>query len=321
MRYVLSKSFDPYFNLAAEEYLLKQTRDNVFMLWRSVPSVIVGKHQNALAEINYPYVLKNNLLLARRLSGGGTVVHDPNNLNFSFISNGESGKLIDFKKFISPVIEYLKTIGIQAIIGDKNDIRIGDLKISGNAEHVYKKRVLHHGTLLFNSDLSRLKEAIKVVPGKYFDKAVQSNRSSVTNIIEFLKKKISIDQFIDELSTFILKNSPDAINCPLTTDEEQTISEISSEKYALEDWILGYSPKYEFINSFDFMGDTWSVKLKTEKGRIIDAAIQTNNQNMENIALSLNGANHNINEVFSILNHHLKNNSATNIKELSYHFF
>jgi lipoate-protein ligase A len=321
MRYVLSESLDPYFNLAAEEFLLKQTNDNIFMLWRSVPSVIVGKHQNALAEINYPYVLKHNLVLARRLSGGGTVVHDPNNLNFTFISNGTEGKLIDFKKFVSPVIEFLKSIGIGATLGDKNDIRIGELKISGNAEHVFKKRVLHHGTLLYNSNLTRLKEAIKVKPGKYIDKAVQSNRSSVTNIVEFLQKKISIEEFIEGLSNFILSDNTDVANKPFSENENRIISHLSEEKYAREDWILGYSPKYEFKNNFLFKNDMWRVRLKTEKGKVTEASLQVNNNEITNLSEALTGCKHNINAIRKIFTQQKKDFSLMEIEDFSLNFF
>ncbi len=321
MRYVLSKSSDPYFNLAAEEYLLKHTKENIFMLWRSIPTVIVGKHQNALAEINYPYVLKNNLKLARRLSGGGTVVHDPDNLNFTFISNGEEGKLIDFKKFTGPIIDFLNTLGIHASLGDKNDIRIGELKISGNAEHVYKKRILHHGTLLFDSDLYRLKKAIQVVPGKYFDNAVQSNRARVTNIFGFLKEKATIEVFTDKLSAFVLGADPDVKNKPFSVGEELAISKLSKEKYAREDWIFGYSPKYEFRHSFLFNGSAWIVKLNVEKGRILKAIVQVNNQNQNNLEKELFDQNHNINEINRAIKLHLKDISDKECDKLSLNFF
>jgi len=174
---ILSRSRNVFFNLAVEEYLLKQKTDDVFMLWQSGISVVVGKHQNTYAEINHAYIREHQIPVVRRLSGGGAVFHGPGNLNFTFIQNGEPGKMVNFRKFVTPVIEYLKTLGLSAEIGTQNEILIGGVKISGNAEHIFKKRVLHHGTLLFNVDLSMLKEAIKVVPERYIGKAVQSNRS------------------------------------------------------------------------------------------------------------------------------------------------
>ena len=156
------------------------------MLWQSEDSVVVGKHQNAMAEINYRFLQREGVPVARRLSGGGTVFHGDGNVNFTYLINGEKGKLIDFRRFVSPVVDYLATLGIPAEIGTRNDILVEGLKVSGNAEHVYRSRVLHHGTLLFGANLERPNMAIQVVPGRFTDRAVQSNRSKVTNISNYL---------------------------------------------------------------------------------------------------------------------------------------
>lgn len=277
MIYVLSNSFDPFYNLATEEYLLKHKTDDVIMLWRSKSAVIVGKHQNALAEVNYKYTRKNNVTVARRLSGGGTVVHDLQNLNFSFMANGEEGKLIDFKRFLQPIIEYLATLGIYAHIGKTNDLRIGDLKISGNAEHVFRKRVLHHGTLLFNSDLNQLRIAIDVTPGKYFDKAVQSNRASVTNISSHLKRDLDIGRFTSDLLSFLQNKYPGALY-EFHNSEIESIIDLKNSKYIKDEWIWGYSPKYTFKNSFTFKKDLWDIEFKVEKGLIQEASIAINEE-------------------------------------------
>lgn len=273
MLYLSSPSTDPYFNLAAEEYFLKNSNEELFMLWRSKPSVIVGKHQNALAEINYRYVLENNIDIARRLTGGGTVVHDLQNLNFTFIANGEEGKLIDFKRFVMPIIKYLGELGIDAYIGETNDIRIGDYKISGNAEHVYKKRVLHHGTLLFNSNLDQLKQAIKVKANTYIDKAVQSNRSSVCNIISHLKAKISIEEFTQGLFEFIMKTPKDLPTTQFPQNSIDEINKLANTKYKTEEWIFCYSPKYLVKKTFLLSGKQWEIELQVEKGAIKSASI------------------------------------------------
>ena len=150
------KNTNPFYCLAAEEYLLKNFDDDIFMLWQSKDTVVLGKHQNALAEINYPFVRANNVTVARRISGGGTVFHDAGNVNFAFIKNVKSPAEISFKQFTQPVVEALALLGIEATSSGRNDLLIEGLKISGNAEHVFKNRVLHHGTLLFNSDLENL---------------------------------------------------------------------------------------------------------------------------------------------------------------------
>ncbi|MBN2814917.1 MAG: lipoate--protein ligase family protein, partial [Bacteroidales bacterium] len=182
MLFLTSEITDPYYNLATEEYLLRQLHDDVFMLWISRPVIVVGKHQNALAEINYRFVSDNHIDVARRLTGGGAVFHDEGNVNFAFIRAGEPGRLVDFNAFIEPVTAFLQTLGVEALRGPKNEILVNGLKISGNAEHVYKNRVLHHGTLLYQSNLDRLRQSLKPSGGRYIDKAVQSNRSSVTNL-------------------------------------------------------------------------------------------------------------------------------------------
>ena len=207
---IQSKTDDIFFNLATEEYLLRNTMEDYMMLWRSMPVVVVGKHQNALAEINPEFIRKHQINVARRLTGGGAVYHDKGNLNFTFIITGEKNKLIDFKRFVSPVVEFIHHKGVPVVIGKRNDILINGKKISGNAEHVFKKRILHHGTLLYNSDLEMMYNALYSLPSKFKDKSIQSNRTAVTNLMEFMKDGQQIENFVAEFYRFIcdfFKNS------------------------------------------------------------------------------------------------------------------
>ena len=320
MLYVLSDSFDPFYNLATEEFLLKHKSDNVIMLWRSDSAIIVGKHQNALAEVNYEYILEKNITVARRLSGGGTVVHDLQNLNFTFITNGEDGKLIDFKRYLKPIIEYLTTLGIEAKIGKTNDLRIGELKISGNAEHVFRKRVLHHGTLLFNSDLNRLRKAIDTKPGKYTDKAVQSNRASVTNIASHLKTPLSIEEFTKTLSRFLQDKYP-GDTYHLSPNEHQVIQELIDEKYSLDKWIWGYSPKYTFKNQFDFQNNHWNIEIVVSKGLVAKAVINRNNQPLHYLEIALRGRFHLYNSFAPILSSELNLPLGEDLNIFTLHYF
>ena len=267
------KNIDPHFCLAAEEYLLKNTKDEIFMLWQSENAIVVGKHQNLLAEINYPFVLKNKIALCRRISGGGTVFHDAGNVNFTYIKNVKSPAEISFKMFTAPVVEALAWLGITATTSGRNDLLIAGLKISGNAEHVYKNRVLHHGTLLFDSDLKELGQSIKVTPGKYLGKAVQSNRSQVANISQFLKKPMKTGEFVQFLLDFQLKNSESKLYSLSEYDITET-EKLATDKFRTWEWNFGYSPKYTFNNKVEIDGKTLYIRLEVEKGVIVEAMIE-----------------------------------------------
>lgn len=258
---------DPYFCLAAEEYLLKNFTEDIFMLWQSHDTVVVGKHQNLLAEINYRYCRENNIALARRISGGGTVFHDHGNVNFSFIKNVAGPHDISFQRFTEPIRKALKELGVNAETSGRNDLLVGGKKISGNAEHVYKNRVLHHGTLLFNSDLKNLGQAIKVVPGKYQSKAVQSNRSQVANISSSLEKEMGIDEFIRFLLDFHLLSPENSVYC-LTGADIQHIKKSVAGKFSTFEWQFGYSPAYSFKNEIKILGKQLNVELSVKQGLV-----------------------------------------------------
>lgn len=264
---------NPYFNLAAEEYFLKSFQEDFFMLWRSRPSVVVGKHQNALAEINHEFVRENQIPVARRLSGGGTVFHDPGNVNFTFIRNVANISEVNFKVFTVPVVAALKKLGVEAYTTGRNDLLIDGKKISGNAEHVHRNRVLHHGTLLFDSRLEALKGALKVDLSKFEDKAVQSNRSEVTNIANYLPKPVLVSEFTDFLFGEISQNYTEFRVYEPTTVDITAIEKLSIEKYQTWDWIFGYSPRYRFSNTLDTTNGRIHVSLLVEKGHIAEYSI------------------------------------------------
>ena len=279
------KNTDPFFCLAAEEYLLKNFSDDIFMLWQSEKAVVVGKHQNLLGEINYQFLRENNIAIARRISGGGAVFHDFGNINFSFIKNVKSPAEISFKQFTAPVVDALAKLGVTATTSGRNDLLIEGLKISGNAEHVYKNRVLHHGTLLFNSDLKNLGQAIKVIPGKYESKAVQSNRSAVANISQFLKTKMTTDEFVQFLINFQLEK-PENRMYFLNEPDDQTIEKLAVEKFRTREWNFGYSPKYSFKNEVEIDGKLLKIKMLVERGLISEISISGDYFTLE-IALQL----------------------------------
>ncbi|TRZ71665.1 MAG: lipoate--protein ligase [Bacteroidetes bacterium] len=237
---------DPYFNLATEEYVLKEIGDDTFMLWRNAPSIIVGKHQNTLAEINLEYVRENNIKVVRRLSGGGAVFHDLGNLNFTFTMKGEGNNLINFRKYTEPILEVLVKLGINARFEGRNDLTIGGKKFSGNAMHIWKNKVLSHGTLLFSSHMPDLSGALNADPLKFKDKAVKSVRSRVTNISDHLITPMDVLEFSTLIENHIMEKYPDAILYELADEDHERIREMVESKYGTWEWNFGYSPQYNF---------------------------------------------------------------------------
>ncbi len=266
---------DPYFNLATEEYLLKNFQEEFCMLWQNDPVIVIGKHQNALSEINYSFVKNTNIKVARRISGGGTVYHDPGNLNFTFITNGEPGRLVDYKKQITPVIKALRAMDIPAEQGPKNEILVKGMKISGNAEHIYKNRVLHHGTLLISSDLKLLDKVLKVTPGRYTDKPVRSNRSKVMNIKDILKPGINPNIFRSIIYKYLKKLSPSPQEYNFSEEDIEKIQLLKEDKFATWQWIFGYSPDYSLKSEVVVNNITESFELSVEKGYIREIKFNT----------------------------------------------
>lgn len=270
------KKKDPCYCLAAEEYFLKNRKEDIFMVWQCRNAVVVGKHQNALAEINYRHVRENGISLSRRISGGGTVFHDLGNVNFSFIRNVAGYHEINFKKFTQSIIGALKELGVNAETSGHNDLSVNGKKISGNAEHVNKNRVLHHGTLLFSSDLINLHKAIGAESFKYSGKAVKSNRSDVANICSFLSYSMDVDDFIWHLLRYQIDHNPGSTIFDLSGMEKEQISSLSCQKFETLEWQLGYSPAYTFTNSVKIEGKELNIQLGVENGKIVAAGISGN---------------------------------------------
>jgi lipoate-protein ligase A len=270
---LIPEETDPWFCLAAEEYLLKNHKEDMVMFWQCHNTVVVGKHQNLMAEINYRYVLENRIRLARRISGGGTVFHDAGNVNFSFLKSIESPQEVSFSRFTEPIIGALAGLGVVAETSGRNDLLAGGKKISGNAEHIFKNRVLHHGTLLFDADLTRLGNAIIPSPGQYLSKAVASHRSPVVNISEFLSQPMTTESFIRNLATHLKKVYPGMRDYQLMTLEKENIRQLAKQKFSSVEWIFGYSPVYRFSRT-SFPGKKeLNIELEVEKGIIIKAGL------------------------------------------------
>ncbi len=262
---------NPFFNIAAEEYVLQHFDDDVLMLWQCSPAVIVGKHQNMVAEVNMRYTRQNQIPVIRRVSGGGTVYHDLGNLNYTLIKTEPNReRLIDFKRFSTPVMEFLRTLNIHADFEGKNNLVIKGKKFSGNSAHVLKNRVMHHGTLLFNTNLENLEKVIRPPKANIADKAIKSVRATVTNISSELPSSITFEDFRQKLTTFLLDYYQITNFYDFSKQDITEINWLVQEKYNTVQWNYGYSPYYEFENTLaDF-----HLFMKVKKGLIEEVVLK-----------------------------------------------
>ncbi len=269
MRYIINNSTDPYVNIALEEYCLMNVDpgQDYFLLWQNEPSIIIGKNQNTIEEINQSFVEERGIKVVRRISGGGAVYHDLGNLNFTFISKVDPVRTTDFSVFANPVINVLRELGVNAMLLGRNDIIANDRKISGNAQRLYRTKFLQHGTLLFDVNIDDLAEALNVPSDKIQSKGIKSIRSRVGNIREFLKEDMSIDKFRERLQK---KLSDDYRSEEIRLSEEdlQRIEERARSKFASWDWTYGKSPAFNYRSEKRFPGGKTGVFLHVKDGLI-----------------------------------------------------
>lgn len=282
---IISPDTNPYFNLASEEYLLKGFQEDLFFLYRNSPSIVVGKHQNTLAEINLPFVQEHEILVARRISGGGTVFHDLGNLNFAFFTGGKEGELVDYKKATLPIIEALKEMGLEARLGKRNELLLKGLKISGTASHVFKRRVLHHGTLLFSSEMGKLSAALKSDQKRFTDRAVKSVRSRVTNISDHLSEAMDVEMFQERILAHMLRAFKDASPYQFSEADMSEIKALRDSKFSTWEWNFGYSPKYQFNRDVSFPEGRLELHMNVEKGVIKELKILGDYTSLKDISL------------------------------------
>ena len=194
---------NPYENLAVEEYLLRTADDDVFMLWQNEPTVVIGKNQNAYAEVDLAVAREKGIHVSRRITGGGAVYHDLGNVNFSFICANNSETGLDFARFTAPIVKALAAIGLRVELSGRNDLLLDGQKFSGNAQYSAGGRTLHHGTLLFDADLAVLARYLRPDEEKLKSKGIKSVRSRVTNLKSHLQKSLTTGEFIALLARFL----------------------------------------------------------------------------------------------------------------------
>ncbi|MDQ0221614.1 lipoate--protein ligase [Streptococcus moroccensis] len=270
MKYIVNNSNDPAYNIALESYAFRELtgEDEIFILWINEPAIIIGKHQNAISEINKEYTDAHGIHVVRRLSGGGAVYHDLNNLNYTIISNKADEGAFDFKTFSKPVIDTLAGLGVEANFTGRNDLEIDGKKICGNAQAYYKGRMMHHGCLLFDVDMTVLGDALKVSKDKIESKGVKSVRARVTNINNELPEKITVQEFSDAILEQMKKEYPDMTEYVLSEDELKHIQEIRDTKFGTWDWNFGETPEYTIERNVRYPAGKISTFAKVEKSVI-----------------------------------------------------
>nr|MDH3155125.1 lipoate--protein ligase LplJ [Bacillus licheniformis] len=266
---------DPRINLAIEEYCLKHLdpEETYLLFYINQPSIIIGKNQNTIEEINTKYVDENGIIVVRRLSGGGAVYHDLGNLNFSFITKDDGNSFHNFKKFTEPVVAALKRLGVDAELSGRNDLMANGRKISGNAQFSTKGRMFSHGTLLFDSEIEHVVSALKVKKDKIESKGIKSIRSRVANISEFLDQKMTTVEFRSMLLRYIFDTEGEIPEYKLTEKDWKIINQISKERYQNWDWNYGKSPKFNLRHSKRFQAGSVDIRLEVQKGVIRECKI------------------------------------------------
>lgn len=264
-------STDPAFNLAFEQYVFENKRQGSYlMLWQNANTVVVGRNQNTAQEINADFVARHGITVVRRMTGGGAVYHDMGNLNYSFISDVGEAEKLSIEKFARPVCAALESMGVKAELSGRNDILAEGKKVSGVAQRIYKDRILHHGTLLFDSDGAMIAGALQADPEKFTSKSAKSVRSRVGNIRELLPRDMSLEDF----RARILKElgGESLVRWQPEEGELEEIERIAREKYRSWDWNYGSSPAYSYVNRRRFPQGSLQVSMNVEKGVIKDIA-------------------------------------------------
>lgn len=261
---------DPAVNLALEEYVLRNAGvdDDLLLFYINAPSIIIGRHQNTLEEINREYVEAHGVRVVRRLSGGGAVYHDLGNLNFSFITGSAPENFRNFKKFTEPVVRALASLGVTAELSGRNDLLVDGRKVSGNAQYIAADRMVSHGTLLFDSDLSHVADALNVKESKISSKGIKSVRSRVANISEYLPQPMRIEEFRAALLAHFFTGQGQIPTLPLGEADWTAVRKLAQDRYRSWEWTYGRSPDFNLEKRQRFECGEIDARLDIQAGLI-----------------------------------------------------
>lgn len=271
MQFINYLGTDAYTNIAMDSWLLDNLKPKrpVFSLWQNRRAVIVGRNQNTFVEINQDFINKNDIQVVRRVSGGGAVYHDLGNVCFTFFIPVESSASVNFHQFVEPMYEALHDLGINAQITGRNDLEISGKKISGNAQRYAKGYLMHHGTLLWNSDVESLVRSLNVSDEKFISKAAKSVRSRVGNIKDFASSELTLETFVEALKYYLTNRGKDG-EIILSDEQLGSIKKLRDEQFATWDWNYGETPKFEYNAHAKFAGGSIDVQINVEHAKITD---------------------------------------------------
>lgn len=304
MLIIKDRTLDPAYNLALEEYLVTGFTQPIFRIWQNDRAVIVGRNQNTMQEINYAFLKERGIPVIRRMSGGGAVFHDLGNVNFTFVQKAGEDDFNNYARFCAPIIAALLKLGVNAELSGRNDMLIDGKKFSGNAQYMWRDRMLHHGTLMLYSDIGEIKEALQVNPLKIESKGIKSVASRVTNIGEHLDKKISVPDFIAHILQTVKELFSDAEEYELTPADRAAVEKLRTEKYSTYEWNFGYSPNYSFQKEAYIKGGYFSIHLDIREGKICAARIfgdYFGKKEVSDIERALIGKRHELEEISEVL--------------------
>ena len=309
MKFVESHSTDAEYNLAFEEFIFKNLPldgdEEYVYLWQNDKAVIIGKNQNAWAEINENFLEESGTKLVRRITGGGAVYHDLGNLNFSFITKDKGQGKIDFSTYYVPIVEALKKIGVPAELSGRNDITVDGKKVVGASQSIWKGRVLSNGCMLFDVQMENLAQALKVRPEKLKSKGVASVKARVTNIKPYLDSDVRVEDFKEVLlKELFLQRGEEAQEYKLSDAELKEVEEIKAKRFGNKAWNWGKSPKGSFSKGIKFPQGFIETSFDVEKGKLANVKILGDyfgTADSVEVESALDGQNYNKHDILEVL--------------------